>query len=105
MDTAKDQTQPTKSYQISNVEFLGGNWISGKVRSFRFQAKVYQEGSKFGINGGNVSKLTVRPEDAPMIINYDRGWDIRPKNAEEEKIIDAILDFCSHVYDEIKDFM
>lgn len=40
-----------------------------------------------------------------MIINYDRGWDIRPKNAEEEKIIDAILDFCSHVYDEIKDFM
>lgn len=59
MDTAKEQAQPAKSYRISGVKFLGDNWISGKVGSLRFQAKVYAEASKFGINSGNVSKLTV----------------------------------------------
>lgn len=92
-------------YGISQVKFMGNNWISGKVGNLRFQAKVYAEASIFGINSGNVSKLTVWQEYGPIAINYDRGWDVKPKNVEEEKIIDTILDFCSHVYDGIKDFM
>lgn len=92
-------------YGISQVKFMGNNWISGKVGNLRFQAKVYAEASIFGINSGNVSKLTVWQEYGPIAINYDRGWDVKPKNAKEEKIIDTILDFCSYVYDGIKDFM
>ena len=90
-------------YSITQAEFFDRNWISGKIGSLNFQAKVYKEDSWFGINNGNVSKLTIWPEYGPTVTNYDRGWDIKPKNAEEEKIVDTILDYCRHVYDGLKD--
>ncbi len=90
-------------YNITQAEFFGRNWLSGKIGNLNFQAKVYKEDSRFGINNGNVSKLMVWPEYGPIIVNYDRGWDIKPKNAEEEKIVQTILDYCSHVYDGLRD--
>lgn len=90
-------------YKITQVRFLGNSWLAGKIGNLNFQAKVYKEDSRFGIKGGNVSKLTVWPECGPIMINYDRGWDIKPKNAEEEKTVDTILAYCRHVYDGVKD--
>jgi hypothetical protein len=49
-------------------------WISGNYSDYTFEAKVYDEGSEYGIYGGRVSKLAIW-EDGDMIINYDRGWD------------------------------
>lgn len=63
-------------------------WVDGTVGQYRFQAKLFDEGSTFGINNGRVSKLAIWDEEirqekqnffAGCIVNYDRGWDIKPK--------------------------
>jgi len=69
-----------------------GNWIEGTIDSLRFQAKVYDEGSEFGINEGRVSKLWVCNEAQRQIIMcYERGWDVRPKLAAERRLLEALL--------------
>ena len=66
--------------------------------SYGFQAKVYDKGSKFGINKGRISKLFVwkndlgrRDSDRNIIANYDRGWDVQPKNAAEKEALQQII--------------
>lgn len=41
--------------------------------------KHFEQGSEFGIDGGRISKLTVK-DGTKDIINYDRGWDIKPES-------------------------
>lgn len=52
-------------------------WERGEYKGFSYCAKVYDEPSQFGIDGGRVSKLEVR-KDGKTILNYDRGWDVKP---------------------------
>jgi hypothetical protein len=59
-----------------------GNWIKGKAETengttYTFYAKIFDEGSEYGINQGKISKLEIRL-GGETIVNYDRGWDIRP---------------------------
>lgn len=84
--------------QISQVQFRDGNWILGKIGDLCFSAKVFEEGSEFGIDGGNVSKLDVGPEGGPQIISYDRGWETEPRNAEGKKILRTLLDYFQDIY-------
>jgi len=86
-------------------------WIDGTVANtlggkrigtgYKFQAKVYNEGSKFGINKGRVSKLCVRkvgPKGRTTeIITYDRGWDIRPNDEEAQQLLRKILECLENV--------
>lgn len=77
-------------------------WIDGTIDGMRFQARVYDEGSRFGIEEGRVSKLAIWNEairkarrnffDA-CTVNYDRGWDIRPKKAADKKMLAALLEY------------
>jgi hypothetical protein len=60
-----------------DVKPLAGNWFYGKIGRFRFQAKVFDAGSEFGIGEGCVSKLSVWDADRE-IIGYDRGWGKKP---------------------------
>lgn len=48
-------------------------WVSGYYGNYRYQAKVYDEPSEFGIARGRVSKLSVYDKDRE-IIHYERGW-------------------------------
>ena len=58
-------------------------WESFKWNGLNVEAKVYGEGSSFGINGGRVSKLMVYNNHASILpnrgagwlLNYDRSWD------------------------------
>jgi hypothetical protein len=60
-------------------------WITVEIDGRRIEAKVYNTGSGYGINGGRVSKLAimkknhVRDRDAnyfeQLDFNYDRGLD------------------------------
>ncbi|RYE18738.1 MAG: hypothetical protein EOP45_13685 [Sphingobacteriaceae bacterium] len=73
-----------------------GNWIYGIYKKlYFFTAKVYNGGSRFGINQGRVSKLEVKRfsqmwyKDIPWnevgetLYNYDRGEDLdHPIGAE-----------------------
>ncbi len=44
----------------------------------RYWALVFDEPSDYGIDGGRISKLTVRHKDT-CLLNYDRGWDRLPE--------------------------
>lgn len=63
-----------------------GQWKLGTIDGIKFNAKVYEEPSEFGIKNGNVSKLWI-----DGVCNYDRGWDVRAKTAEGKAMVKAIL--------------
>lgn len=58
----------------------GGNKIA------HYWAKVYDEGSEFGIDEGRISKLTIKI-DGKTVVNYDRGWDIEPDENDRATMI------------------
>lgn len=53
-------------------------WVRGKVGNRLFQAKVFDEGSIYGINNGRISKLCLTVANAKKVrgdnlaFNYDR---------------------------------
>ena len=62
-------------------------WSKGKITSpttgitYEYWVKHYAEPSKYGINGGKISKLSIREvNNTRYLCNYDRGWDIEPTN-------------------------
>ena len=63
--------------------------------SFKYEAKVFGVGSPFGIDNGRISKLEVmkKMDDTSwiLIIHYERGWDIQPKDEIDKKALNYIL--------------
>ena len=52
-------------------------WKDGTSGKYQWQAKVYDEGSDYGINGGRVSKLWMKDtKSGEVVVEYDRGWSI-----------------------------
>lgn len=55
-------------------------WREGFYKNYWWQAKVYDEGSRFGINSGRISKLQIRlwsdGKKDEVVYNYDRGPDV-----------------------------
>ena len=70
---------------------IGVPGSEGGIVSVRYQVKVYDEGSVFGINGGRISKLWLSI-DGREVANYDRGWDVRPTRKEAEIALAILLD-------------
>ncbi len=68
---------------------LGSAEVEGKT--YRIDIKWFDEPSMFGIRGGRVSKLYVAAAGEGTVINYDRGWDVRPRTAEAKAILKAVL--------------
>lgn len=66
---------------------VDGNWQVGTIDGIRFSAKVYEEGSIFGIKGGKVSKLTI----SALGVNYDRGWDMKPETSKAKHAVKELL--------------
>lgn len=80
-------------------------WKEGRFNidgvKFFYSAKVFECGSEFGINGGRISKLSVWKSEGDyycyplnnLIINYDRGWDIKPRpcNKLHTKALEYVL--------------
>lgn len=59
-----------------------GTWVQGREefdeeRGLAFCAKIFEEGSHYGIDGGRISKLEIRAGNE-ILCSYDRGWDVRP---------------------------
>lgn len=77
---------------------LPNGWLDGTINGYRFRAKVYDTGSKYGIENGRISKLEVWEEynrkpgqGIGDIISYERGWDKRPATSEHKEILNALL--------------
>ena len=76
-------------------------WIKGTCRylnkEYIVNAKVFLEGSEYGINEGPVSKLWIQSqEDKEVIVNYDRGWDVEPKDSTMQQMMDLVIASVEH---------
>lgn len=67
--------------------------VTVRVNDEKYTAwiKHYEEGSRFGIDGGRISKLQIKDMNDKTVVNYDRGWDIRPETAEQAAAVETIL--------------
>lgn len=79
-------------------------WVEGKINGgqYEFIAKVFDEGSMFGIEEGRVSLLQIRKENTSgwygVFCNYDRGWDIKPEDDLEESISMELWSYLENEY-------
>lgn len=55
----------------------------GEFKIAHYWVKAFEEGSKFGIDGGRISKLSVKIEDK-WVLTYDRGWDQKAETRDAE---------------------
>lgn len=73
-----------------------GLWKDGRLQLagglFHFWIKRFDEGSEFGIDGGRISKLTIKNErTGKEVANYDRGWGIEPQTKSAKAALDWVL--------------
>lgn len=71
-------------------------WTIGTIGKASFEAKVYDEGSCYGINEGRVSKLFIR-NGRDHIACYERGWDHLPQTDADQEITDALLQYLENL--------
>jgi len=81
------------------------NWKTGTVRgydkntgkgiSYRYDAKVYEKGSEYGINEGRISKLWIADSRGNTVASYDRGWNMEPATKEVKAALEIILNLYS----------
>ena len=70
------------------------NWIRGSIDGYRFEAKHFDEPSCYGINNGRTSVLWVCDDTKKnVIINYSRGWDIKPRTKKQKEICDELVSY------------
>ena len=78
----------TRTKKAINVWTMATAEVDGKM--YHIEMVRFDEPSIYGIRKGRISKLWVRGEDGTVVINYDRGWDIRPATDEGKAILAAI---------------
>ena len=71
-------------------------WKTGRIAAlngevYSYEAKVYEEGSVFGINEGRVSKLQIKDRQDRVVANYDRGWDVEPQSEAVGFVVYALV--------------
>lgn len=81
---------------IIKVNNIRNGWFIGVVTykklNSEFVMLAYPEPSKYGINKGCISKLWVKYKSTnTVLMNFDRGWDIRPKTEYAKTVYKAIL--------------
>ena len=92
----KEETFYVPCYTEGYQPQTDSHWKNGRIEirgiTFRYWVKQFDEGSEFGIDGGKVSKLTIKNENTGKeVVNYDRGWDIKPKTKTEQAALDWVL--------------
>lgn len=91
MGDDQDPAEGARKIKITKP-WADNGWITGKIGQFVFTAKVFGLPSKFGIDGGRVSKLEIKKGTTP-VVNYDRGWDIEPESDEAREILRAVVEY------------
>ncbi len=97
MEKDSRKSSSKNRFQFKNTLEENG-WVTGSFGDYHFQAKVYDTGSKYGIDNGRVSKLCIwrtKETDGHIakhcVVNYDRGWDVRPESVDDKIACAAIL--------------
>ncbi len=80
-----------------------GTWVIGTIAGHRFDALVFSEHAdcpEYELGQSRISKLWVkRLADGRTVVNFDRGWDVRPADAIAQAIVDFLTAGLSeHTY-------
>lgn len=62
--------------------------VGGKNVSY--QVKAFETGSRFGIDGGSVSKLFAQGPDGKSLFEYDREWVKKPRTKEAKQALEYL---------------
>lgn len=70
------------------------SWKEGSIEVygdiFLYYIKQFDKESRFGINGGRISKLMLK-RNGEVVCNYDRGWDVHPVDECTKLALDLLL--------------
>jgi hypothetical protein len=90
--------------KISRRENGGtGTWVTGRISDHRFDALVFPEHAEnpeYELGQSRISKLWVRRNsDKATVLNFDRGWDVRPTTEIARQIADFLAaGLADHVF-------
>lgn len=62
--------------EVDKAEVNKSGWIEGTINpgGYTFHAEVWAKPSRYGIDEGRISKLTVKDEKGEEVVNYNRGF-------------------------------
>lgn len=67
-------------------------WDCGHIGTYRYEVKVYDNPSYWGINNGRISKLYLYRKDGKIVLEYERGWSHGgPRCGTHKKAVFSIL--------------
>ena len=94
--TGKTQTPAMEvEITITGKKIVFNEWtlFQATVNGKKYQGSMvyFDEPSKFGIRKGRISKLDFHDLEHTEAVNYDRGWDVRPKTPEAKAVLSAII--------------
>lgn len=76
--------------KIGRQAARAGTWVRGTLDGHRFDALVFPEHAEcpeYELGHSRISKLWVqRLADRETVVNFDRGWDVRPTNELARRI-------------------
>ena len=82
----------------NNYTWITNDTDDAFITGFHWSIKVYPQPSKYGINGGRISKLCVRESllyglvCGETLAYYEREWDINPKNSKVQELVNQLLE-------------
>ena len=62
-----------------------------KNGTYAIQMLRFDEPSEFGIREGRIRKLYIADAYGKAVLNYDRGWGLRPQTTDAKAPLEAIL--------------
>ena len=72
----------------------GGTWVIGTVNGHLFNALVFPSHAEYEgyeLGDSRISKLWLqRISDKREVVNFDRGWDVRPQTKEAQAIVNFL---------------
>ena len=80
-----------------------GTWVIGKIAGHKFEALVFPEHAEcpdYELEDSRISKLWLqRLSDKTTVVNFDRGWDIRPTTKTAQAIVGFLAaGLAEHTY-------
>jgi hypothetical protein len=105
-NNATDPQDLLESLKITKVRrrtSAGGAWVIGTIGGHRFDALVFPEHAEipdYELGDSRISKLWLkRVADGATVVNFDRGWDVRPATETAKAIVDLLAaGLADHVY-------
>ena len=80
--------------QTTRRATANGTWVTGTIAGHRFDALVFPEHADcpdYELGESRISKLWIqRLADHQIVVNFDRGWDIRPVTKSAKAIVEFL---------------